>query len=94
VGRYVGLSKGPNKKEETEMTAPKTGKCYCGCGKDTSRHFREGEGHDGQALSMLNFLKYGTTNVAEILQAEGFGPNNRNLRQEAEAAGWKSREGR
>jgi hypothetical protein len=73
------------------MTAPKVGTCYCGCGKATSRHFVEGEGHDGQALSMLNFLKHGTTNVAAVLLAEGYGPDGTNLREAAEAAGWKPR---
>jgi|Tabmets5t2r1_1033131.scaffolds.fasta_scaffold27335_2 hypothetical protein len=73
------------------MNAPKVGVCYCGCGKATSRHFAEGEGHDGPALSMLNFLRHGTTNVASILLAEGYGLGARNLRREAEAAGWKSK---
>jgi hypothetical protein len=73
--------------------APKTGLCYCGCRLPTGGYFATNEGHDGQAASMLHFLKWGTTNIAEILREEGFGPGpeNRNLRAEATAAGWKPR---
>jgi hypothetical protein len=73
------------------ISAPKVGTCYCGCGKTTGGYFATGEGHDGQAASMLHLLKWGTTNIAEILLSEGYGPgpDDRNLRAEAEAAGWK-----
>lgn len=74
---------------------PKTGICYCGCGLSTDRYFATGKGHDGQAASMLHFLKWGTTDIAEILRAEGYGPEpgDKKLRDEATAAGWKSRGG-
>jgi hypothetical protein len=44
---------------------------------------------------MLHFLKWGTTDIAEILRAEGYGPEpgDKKLRDEATAAGWKSRGG-
>jgi hypothetical protein len=64
-------------------------------GEATDRYFATGKGHDGQAASMLHFLKWGTTDIAEILRAEGYGPEpgDKKLRDEATAAGWKSRGG-
>jgi hypothetical protein len=72
--------------------APKTGKCYCGCDRDTDRHFYRG--HDLAAASMFHLLKFGTTDVAEILRDAGYGPFGDSLREAAEAEGWKSSTGR
>lgn len=70
--------------------APKLGTCYCGCNDSTKGHFSEERGHDLRAAAMLRFVKYGTTSIAEILRAEGFGPDGRNLKEAAEDAGWSS----
>ena len=71
------------------MEAPKTGECYCGCGKPTKRYFADEGGHDLRAAAMLHFVKYGTSDMAEILREEDYGPDGRNLTEIAEAAGWK-----
>jgi hypothetical protein len=71
------------------MNAPKVGSCYCGCGRPTRGHFADEGGHDAKAASMLHFVKYGTTNMADILREEDFGPDGRNLTEVAKAAGWK-----
>jgi hypothetical protein len=74
----------------SETTTPKTGECYCGCGTSTDRHFAAG--HDLVAASMLHFLLFGTTNMAETLVSEEYGPGAKNLRDEAMAKGWQPRE--
>jgi len=71
------------------MRAPKTGECYCGCGKPTKSYFAEEGGHDLKAAAMLHFIKYGTTNMAAILHEEGFGPEGENLTEKAKARGYQ-----
>jgi hypothetical protein len=69
-------------------SAPKFGTCYCGCGDDTNGHFSKEGGHDAPATAMLRFIKYRTTDIAEILRREGFGPDGLNLTEVAQEAGW------
>jgi hypothetical protein len=69
--------------------APKFGICYCGCGDATKSHFSSDGGHDLRAASMLRFIKYGTSDIAEILRQEGYGPDGRNLTEAAREAGWQ-----
>jgi hypothetical protein len=76
------------------INAPRTGTCYCGCGKQTKGHFAPG--HDARADSMLYHLlgdrKFVST--AELVLLADYGPGGRNLTEAAEAAGWTSRENR
>jgi hypothetical protein len=68
--------------------APKLGTCYCGCGRSTGGHFARGD--DAAAASMLRHMLNGDRiPIADLVAAAGFGPGRRNLRQEAEAAGWR-----
>ena len=56
---------------------PKTGDCYCGCGKpaNTDRHFRST--HDSTALSKFLHIHYGS--LAALLAEHGYGPDDDNL---------------
>jgi len=74
------------------MTIPKkrlmpTGECWCGCGEQTPVGSFFKQGHDKRAEARLIRLVYGS--VAGFLDAYGFGPGGRNLRQE-----WAEQEGK
>ncbi len=56
-----------------------TGECWCGCGAETSVGAFFKPGHDKVAESMMILIKYG--GVPEFLEAEGYGPSGKNLRE-------------
>lgn len=56
------------------------GECWCGCGEDAGIGSFFKPGHDKRAESMLLRMRYGS--VAGFLDAYGFGPGRRNLKQE------------
>ena len=60
--------------------------CWCGCGTETAagRKWAPG-GHDQQAVNWLIGLKYGSR--ADFLDAHGYGPGGKNLKEEADAQG-------
>ena len=49
---------------------PKEGKCYCGCGGSTKRHFKSG--HDRRALNFVVKAEYGGINA--FLEKFGYNP--------------------
>jgi hypothetical protein len=67
------------------MNAPKVGTCYCGCGAATGGWWAPG--HDQRAAVWLAKLELAPANRAAMLLALGYGPNGRNLQDEARAAG-------
>ena len=58
----------------SESEPPKTGKCYCGCGGDTSGHWVPG--HDRHAEGALLQLVYGKQWITDIVAMLGYGPSN------------------
>ena len=67
-----------------------TGECWCGCSQATGAGNFFAPGHDKFAEAAVINLTYGS--VAEFLVSEGFGPGQRNAREELEE--WKRRGGR
>ena len=53
---------------------PKTGKCWCGCAKDTGGHFASG--CDRRAQQALLEIVYGNRKTVEVLAMLGYGPEN------------------
>ena len=51
---------------------PKTGKCWCGCNKDTGSHFASG--CDRRAQQALLEIVYGKRKTVEVLAMLGYGP--------------------
>ncbi|MGW4076011.1 hypothetical protein ACWELB_21280 [Streptomyces asiaticus] len=58
-----------------------TGKCWCGCNRDTSLGSFFARGHDKMAEAAILALKY-EGSVARLLDEHGFGPDN-SLKAEA-----------
>lgn len=52
--------------------APKTGKCWCGCNKDTGGHFASG--CDRKAERALLEIIYGKREIVEVLAMLGYSP--------------------
>jgi hypothetical protein len=59
-----------------------TGECWCGCGEETPVGAFFKPGHDRRSEAMLIKLLYGS--VAGFLDAYGFKPGGRNLKDEYE----------
>ena len=53
---------------------PMVGRCYCGCGKATNKHFA-GQGHDLRAKSFVIRQEYGS--IARFLVDHGYEPNGK-----------------
>ena len=71
------------------MVAQPTGVCWCGCGEPVSKRSFFKPGHDRVAESALALVAYG--GLAQMLEAHGYGPAGKNLRQALEE--WKQRGG-
>lgn len=57
-----------------------TGLCWCGCGEMTSGKAFFRPYHDRQAEASILKLHYGGS-VAQMLQAHGYGPEGKSLKQ-------------
>lgn len=57
---------------------PKTGTCYCGCGRNTNGYFVTG--HDAASSGMVLKLIHGSTQA--LVASAGFGPGSSNLLDE------------
>jgi len=67
-----------------------TGECWCGCNQETGVGSFFLPGHDKFAESGVILMKFG--GVPELLVHHGYGPGDRNLRQDFE--NWKKEGGR
>ena len=59
-----------------------TGRCYCGCGKQTKGRSFFVPGHDRKAETAVIKMEYG--GVAEFIVAHGYGPGGKNPTEELE----------
>jgi hypothetical protein len=67
-----------------------TGDCWCGCGEETTIGAFFRQGHDKFAEGAVIAMEYG--GVPEFLQATGYGPAGKNVREKH--ASWRADGGR
>lgn len=64
-----------------------TGKCWCGCERDTARGAFFLQGHDKRAEAALVAVEYHGS-VAELLHRHGYGPGRPVVREAASGGKW------